>query len=93
MMGPRQIAQAALFYEFSIEEYVPLDHLLRGIDRFVDLSDVRVLLAPYYSESGRPSIDPELMIHRLAGNCEANAEKGHAAPWLLHGYSVKATPV
>ena len=41
MMGPRQVAQGALFYEFSIEDHVPADHLLRRIDRFVDLSGVR----------------------------------------------------
>ncbi|MFT7595925.1 MAG: hypothetical protein ACI8R4_003258 [Paracoccaceae bacterium] len=40
-MGPKQAAQAALFYEFSIEEHVPQNHLLRSIDRFVDLSDLR----------------------------------------------------
>ena len=61
-MGPRQVAQGALFYEFSIEDHVPDDHLLRLLDRFVDLSDLRRILAPYYSSTGRPSIDPELMI-------------------------------
>ncbi len=65
MMGPRQVAQGALFYEFSIDEYVPNDHPVRAIDLFVDLSDVRPFLAPYYSEGGRPSIDPELMIRML----------------------------
>ena len=54
MMGPRQIAQGALFYEFSIEDFFPQDHLMRGIDRFLDLTDVRPLLAPYYSSHGRP---------------------------------------
>ena len=43
MMGPRQVAQGALFYEFSIEGFVREDHPLRGIDRFLDLSDVRPL--------------------------------------------------
>ncbi len=37
MMGPRQEAQGALFYEFSIEDHVPQDHMLRAIDRFVNL--------------------------------------------------------
>ena len=41
MMGPRQVDQAPLFYEFSLERHVPAAHLLRAIDRFVDLSDVR----------------------------------------------------
>ena len=65
MMGPRQVAQGALFYEFSIEDHVPSDHLLRGIDRFVDLGDMRRHLAPFYSSIGRPSVDPELMIRML----------------------------
>ena len=64
-MGPRQVAQAALFYEFSIEDHVPADHLLRKVDHFLDLSEVRSFLAPYYSSQGRPSIDPELMIRML----------------------------
>src|ERR1700742_3681308 len=65
MMGERTVAQEALFYEFSIERHVPSNHLLRSIDRFVDLSDIRDQLRPFYSEMGRPSIDPELMIRML----------------------------
>ncbi len=70
MMGERQVDQAALFYEFSLERHVPQDHLLRAIDRFVDLSEVRRDLAPFYSSTGRPSIDPELLIRMLlVGYC------------------------
>ncbi len=70
MMGPRQEAQAALFYEFSLEEHVPHDHLLRSIDRFVDLSSIRNHLADFYSHTGRPSVDPELLIRMLlVGYC------------------------
>ena len=65
MMGHRQVEQATLFYEFSLERHVPADHLLRSIDRFVDLEQVRQELAPFYSSIGRPSIDPELMIRML----------------------------
>jgi transposase len=65
MMGHRQVEQAALFYEFSLERHVPPDHLLRSIDRFVELSEVRRELTPFYSSTGRPSIDPELMIRML----------------------------
>ena len=73
MMGPRQEAQAALFYEFSLEGHVPQDHLLRSIDRFVDLSGIRNHLSDYYSHTGRPSIDPELMTRmRLVGYCFAD---------------------
>ena len=71
MMGPKQVAQGALFYEFSVEEFVPRDHPVRGIDRFLDLMEVRPLLAPFYSSHGRPSIDPELMIRMLLlGYCQ-----------------------
>lgn len=65
MMGERTVAQEALFYEFSIERHVPADHLLRSIDRFVDLTGIRDQLRPFYSEGGRPSVDPELMIRML----------------------------
>ena len=70
MMGERQVMQSALFYEFSVETHVPADHMLRSIDRFVDLGDVRAHLAPFYSSTGRPSIDPELLIRILiVGYC------------------------
>ena len=70
MMGPKQEAQAALFYEFSLEDHVPSDHLLRSIDRFVDLASIRAHLADFYSHTGRPSIDPELLIRMLlVGYC------------------------
>jgi hypothetical protein len=41
MMGERRVAQEALFYEFSLDRHVPGDHLLRAIDRYVDLSGMR----------------------------------------------------
>src|SRR6056300_589386 len=70
MLGPKQEAQAALFYEFSLEDHVPQNHLLRSIDRFVDLRSIRAHLAEFYSHTGRPSIDPELMIRMLlVGYC------------------------
>jgi transposase len=65
MMGERQVDQSALFYEFSLERHVPVDHMLRAIDRFVDLGEVRPHLAPFYSATGRPSVDPELLIRML----------------------------
>jgi len=70
MLGPKQEAQAALFYEFSLEDHVPKDHLLRSIDRSVDLSSIRTHLADFYSHTARPSIDPELLIRMLlVGYC------------------------
>jgi len=65
MMGHRQIEQAALFYAFSLERHIPADHLLRSIDRFVELGELRRELARFYSSIGRPSIDPELMMRML----------------------------
>ena len=70
MMGDRQVDQGALFYKFSLDRHVPADHMVRTIDRFVDLDGVRAHLAPFYSSTGRPSIDPELLIRmRLVGYC------------------------
>lgn len=65
MMGERKECQAALFYEFCLEDHVPAGHLLRSIDRFVDLIGIRTHLRPFYSDIGRPSVDPELMIRML----------------------------
>src|SRR5215468_3071386 len=65
MMGERQGAQGRLFYRFDLDEQIPADHLLRKIDAVLDLSGLRAELAPHYSHTGRPSIDPELMIRML----------------------------
>lgn len=64
MMG-RQVAQGALFYGFRLDEHVPVDHLLRRIDGLLDFGFVHEALAASYSTSGRPSIDPELMLRML----------------------------
>jgi transposase len=70
MMGHQQVEQAALFYEFSLERHVPANHLLRSIDRFVELGELRRELSAFYSTIGRPSIAPELMIRMLlVGYC------------------------
>src|ERR1700690_2307079 len=70
MMGQHAGGQEKLFYSFNIEDHVPQDHLLRGIDRFLDLGELRRHLAPYYSHTGRPSVDPELMVRMLiVGYC------------------------
>ncbi len=65
MMGSSDDGQAQFFYAFELENLIPQDHLLRGIDRFLDLAELRTHLAPFYSHTGRPSIDPELMIRML----------------------------
>jgi transposase len=70
MMGSQGAGQAPLFYAFNLEDHIPGDHLLRGIDRFMDLRELRQHLAAFYSHTGRPSIDPELMIRMLViGYC------------------------
>lgn len=70
MMGQRGGVQDRLFYSFNLDDQVPRDHLLRGIDRVLDLGDLHRHLAPFYSHTGRPSIDPELMVRMLiVGYC------------------------
>jgi transposase len=69
-MMDQRIVQDRLFYAFNLENHVPRDHLLRGVDHFLDLGDLRQHLAQFYSHTGRPSIDPELMILMLViGYC------------------------
>src|SRR6476660_6034276 len=65
MMGRSIRDQEQLFYSFNLEVVVPDDHLVRAIARVLDLSWVRAGLAPHYSHTGRPSIDPVLMIRML----------------------------
>ena len=70
MMGPAVGQQDRLFYAFNIEDRVPANHLLRRIDAVLDLSWLRDEIAPFYSHTGCPSIDPELMIRMLlVGYC------------------------
>ena len=65
MMGQGSGGHRQLFYAFNLDDHVPADHLLRGIDRFLNLGELRRHLAPFYSDTGRPSIDPELMVRML----------------------------
>jgi len=70
MMGQLPPEQNNLFYEFCLDRHVPTDHLLRQIDRVLDLTSLREHLSVYYSHTGRPSVDPELMIRMLiVGYC------------------------
>ena len=70
MMGQLPPRQNALFYEFCLEEQIPETHLLRQIDQFLDFTQIRKHLEGYYSHTGCPSIDPELMIRMLlVGYC------------------------
>ena len=75
MIGPRQAEQGVLFYNFSLDSHVPAVHLLRSIDRFVGLSELRRELAPFYSSMGRPSVAPELMIRMRKTSSELTNSK------------------
>src|SRR5436309_2294969 len=71
-MGRKHREQASLFYEFRLDDMIPKGHLLRRIDVFVRsvLGDLHEHLGPFYSDIGRPSIDPELLIRMLViGYC------------------------
>ena len=65
MMGRREGGQGQFFYSFDLDKVVPPDHLVRQIDGVLDLGWVHKELAAYYSHTGRPSIDPVLMIRML----------------------------
>ena len=72
MIGRQDRVQGQLFYEFSLDEMIPTDHLLRRINVFATavLTDLHDQLKPFYSVIGRPSVDPELMIRMLlVGYC------------------------
>jgi transposase len=64
MMGQQRRTES-LFYYFRLEEQIPTDHLLRMIDGHVDFSFVREQLRDFYSPTGRPSIDPEVLLRLL----------------------------
>jgi len=65
MMGRLESSQDQFFYNFCLDDVVPADHLVRRIDAVLDLSWLHGELEPYYSHTGRPSIDPELMMRML----------------------------
>ena len=64
MMGQHTRSES-LFYYFRLEDHVPENHLLRLIDRHVSFEFVRENLRDSYSETGRPSIDPEVLLRIL----------------------------
>ncbi len=64
MMGQNTRSES-LFYYFRIEDHIPEDHLLRLVDRHIDLAFVRETLQASYSHTGRPSIDPEVLLRIL----------------------------
>jgi transposase len=82
MMG-RQATKREYFVSISLDEYVPEDHLLRAVDHYLDLTEFRRHIASCYSHTGRPSIDPELIIRMLIiGYCyiRPSQARAQAAP-------------
>ena len=73
MMGQHARSES-LFYYFRLEDQVPENHLLRLVDKYVDFSFVRERLRDSYSETGRPSIDPELLLRILLYSCAGLGE-------------------
>ena len=72
MMGRQDRDQASLFYDFNLDDVIPANHLLRRLDVFVTAvpGDLHAELQPFYSDIGRPSVDPELMMRMLiVGYC------------------------
>jgi transposase len=72
MMGRRDRDQRQLFYEFNLDDVIPKNHLLRRMNVFVTaaLAGSHRKLRPFYSDIGRLSVDPELMIRMLiVGYC------------------------
>lgn len=82
-------------YEFSLGRHVPADRRVCAINRVVDLSKVRTHLRPFYRETGRPSVDPELMIRMLLiSHCFGIRSEGSACPRTLthHPPQVRRLP-
>ena len=70
MMRRQEAGQAPPFYAFNLKDQVPANHLLRGIDRFLDLSELHRHLVPHCGHTGRPSADPAFLIRMLiVGYC------------------------
>ena len=78
MMGRLETDQEQLFYSYRLDELVPADHLVRKLDVVLDLSWVQAELTPLYSHTGRPSIEPEVMLRMLlVGYVFANVLQRH----------------
>src|SRR5215470_12651168 len=93
MMGQQTGLQEQLFYQFRLDDWVPVDHLLRKIDSVLDLSGLRRELAPFYSHTGRPSVDPELISEccwsAIATACDPSGAcaKRRTSIWHIDGFA------
>jgi transposase len=61
----RRLQTTAMFQYFCLDDWVPADHLLRAVDRCIDFKAIREEVRPLYSDVGRPSIDPEVLLRIL----------------------------
>ncbi len=84
MMG-QHFRSESLFYYFRIEDQVPENHLLRLLGRHISFDFVREKLKDSYSDTGRPSIDPELLLRILL---IGYLYRGH--PDIVHGGDTEA---
>jgi len=80
MIGFQTDSQERLLYSFNLDDQVPKNHLLRGINQYLDRGDLRRHLSEFYSHTGRPSIDPELMIRMLIRSIISSSGR---AIWLI----------
>jgi len=64
MLGEKQ-REEPMFYHVRMADIIPEDHLLRLVDRYVDLAFIRGKVKHLYSHTGRPSIDPEILLRML----------------------------
>ncbi|NQV56416.1 MAG: transposase [Rhodospirillales bacterium] len=91
MLGEQVGQQDRLFYEFNLDDRVPGDPLLRRLDAVLDLNWLRTERSPFYSHTGRPSIDPELMIRSERRLCH-EVELNLAYRWFCRRGLVDAVP-
>ena len=87
MMGQHSRSEA-LFYYFRLEDQVPETHLLRLIEKHISFAFVRERLKESYSDTGRPSIDPELLHHERAQVGRGTAHASGLA--LVHGAGIRS---
>src|SRR5262249_49430323 len=98
MMGRLTRGQGQLFYEFHLDDVVPADHLVRRIDAVLDLGWIHEELAPFYGNTGRPSIDPELMIRMLLvgyvrSGLSGGSVRRFGSIWRIAGCVVSASKI
>jgi len=65
MMGELPPPHSELFYQFCLEKHIPQEHFLRRIDQLLSFTELRWHLQSFYRCTGRPSVDPELMMRML----------------------------